>query len=435
MAPKLLHIPLLLLLGQYLVTPAHADEYLTTKQLLKENKPEQAYQRLTTKKSNHIGEPDYDLLLARAAIKAGHPHEAIFAYERVLINIPGHHQARAELAIAYYQINELEKSQQLFDKVLKSNPPDKVKKFINNYIERINAKISSRKHSFTGVLTLKQGWDSNINSATNESEIVLAIGTYQPTEGVDKQTSDSFTEVANRLHYNYNFNVNSRFFSSAGYSNRENNNKQFDTQTADIRVGYSHLTPIGRISIPLLYQTMWLDEKQLREVSTISTSLNRASGDSFSDYSLQYGEIRYPYQQALDVDFVAASFTLGFSDKASGFGQQYAIFYGDETPTNSLYEFNAREYWGMQLRLPVRLSNRHSLTPKVVYQVAEYHQRHPFFNDKRKDDFSYYEIAWRWHITRAWSLKTQASHTESNSTVALYTHTRTAIYTGINFNY
>ena len=436
MASKLYYIAMALILSQCLTVAAvQADEFLAVKNLLKENRPAQAYKILITKEYYHMGEPEYDLLLARTAIQAGHTHEAIFAYERVLINKPGHHLARVELAIAHYKINELENAQRYFNKALSNNPPDDIKKIILSYVDRINEKISTRKHSLSGILTIKEGWDSNINNATNESEVELTIGTYRPTEGVDRKTSDTYTEVSNSLNYNYNFNVNSKFFSAITYSNRENNNKRFDTQTASIKTGYTHNTALGKISIPVTYQTMWLDKKQLREVSNLSISLNRSDKNSFTDYSLQYGEIRYPGQAPLNVDMVAASFAFGFSDSSSGFNQQYALFYGDETPTNNLYEFNAREYWGMQVQLPMQLSNHHVITPKLVYQVAEYHQRHPFFKEKRKDHFVAYELAWNWYFDRSWSLKTQLGHTESSSTVSLYNHTKTVIFTGINFLY
>jgi len=435
MVPCFRYIPLLLLLGQYPVSPAQADDFEEARQLIKENKLEQAYQNLTTKEAYHIGEVEYDLLLARTALKTGHPHEAIFAYERVLINQPGHHLARVELAIAHYQINELENSRQLFDSALKANPPDNIRQTILKYIDRINEKIESRKHSLTGILALKLGRDSNINSATNATEVELTIGTYRPTDGVDKETADSYTELSNHLHYKYNFNINSKFFTSLGYANRDNNNKEFDTEIADVKAGYSHLTGIGRLSIPVSYQTMWLDEKQLREVTVIVPSLNRSDEDSYTDYSLQYGEIRYPDQPALDVDFVAASFAFGFADKSSGFSQQYALFYGDETALNSLYDFNARKYWGVQIRLPLRLTQRHMITPKVVYQEAVYQQQHPFFTAKRADDYTSYLLDWQWYISRRWSLTAQASYADSSSSVSLYTHTRTIFFTGISFNY
>ena len=435
MANKLLYFLNVSLLGLCLAMPVVADDFSAVKQLLNDHEPDKAYQLLIHKEAAHMGETQYDLLLARVALKAGHAHEAIFAYERVLINSPGNNLARVELAIAYFQINELEKSQQQFEAALKTHPPKKIEYNIHNYISLIREKIDSRKHRLSGKLSLKQGWDSNINSATDESEIELTVGTFEPTEGVDKETADTFTEVSSRLHYNYNFNINSRFYSSLSYTNRDNNNKQFDTQIADLKLGYSQMTAIGKISIPVSYQTMWLDETQLREVTTVSTNLNQSGSNYFLNYSLQSGEIRYPYQPALNVDFVAASVAFGFSDKASGFSHQYAIFHGDETASNSLYEFNAREYWGAQVRMPLRISNRHTVAPKVVYQQAEYNQQHPFFKEKRQDRYSYVEISWGWLLNRNWSLDTQIGRTNSNSSVPLYTYNRTSIYTGINYTY
>lgn len=435
MMPKSIYPCLIAHLWLYLISPAYADDFLQEKQLLKQNEPLEAYRILATKADDRIGEPEYDFLLARTALAAGLPNEAIFAYERVLMANPNNQLARVELAVAYYQVNELERSRQLFAQAQGAKPPDTLKETIDTYLLYIEEKISSRKHKFKGVLSLNQGWDSNINSATNESEIFLSIGTYRPSEGIDKETSDSYTEVINRLNYNYSFNINSEFFSSVGYSSRNNNHKPFDTQTADVKMGYSHTTGFGRVSVPLSYQTMWLDETQLREVASIATTLNRSWDGTFTEYSLQYGAIRYPYQQPLDVDYVAASIALGSNDNKSVFNQQVAVFYGHETPTNSLYEFNAREYMGMQIRLPMRIANTHTITPAMVYQVAEYKQQHPFFIEKRTDHYFSAEVSWHWYFSRQWSLTSQLSHTESDSSVSLYTYKRNVVSSGVNYIY
>ena len=435
MLPKSLYTCLISLFGLCLASQVLADDFQQVKQLLKQNNPQQAYQILNTKEESHIGEPEYDILLARSALAAGHPNEAIFAFERVLMTTPTNQIARVELAVAYYQINELERAKQLFAQAQGAKPPQPLKETIEQYLLRINEKIGSRRHKFNGELSLKQGWDNNINSATNAEEVDLIIGTYRPTAGVDKQTSDSFTEVINRLNYNYGFNINSEFFSSLGYSNRDNNSKQFDTQSADVKIGYSHTTEIGRISIPLTYQAMWLDEKQLRTVTTLATNLNRSGHGAFIEYGLQYGEIRYPYQHPLDVDFVAASIALGSNDNQSVFNPQWAVFYGDETATRDLYAYNAREYMGMQIRLPMRLAQTHYLTPSLVYQQADYKQQHPFFNDNRSDRYTSAELNWRWYFSRQWSVTGQLSHVDSHSTVALYTYKKDVYYAGINYLY
>lgn len=167
----------------------------------------------------------------------------------------------------------------------------------------------------------------------------------------------------------------------------------------------------------------------------IGAKLNRSGDDSFSDFTLQYGEIRYPYRTGLDMDYVSATVAMGTSDNKAVVNQQYAVFYGDETPTNSLYRYNAREYMGMQVRLPLRLVPRHYLTPTVVYQVAEYKQQHPFFIQKRTDHYASAELNWRWYFNRQWSLTSQLSHAKSDSTVALYTYSRNIIFTGFVYTY
>lgn len=432
MAQSTILILLVMLTGHFAST-AHADEFQTAINLIKENKHEQAYIHLTTEEAYHIGEPAYDILLARSALKTNRPHEAIFAYERVLISQPSNHPARLELAIAYFQINELESSKRLLLKTSKANPPDRIQNDIQQYLELIEQRLDARRHSLGFEVQLRQGYDSNINSATNESAIELKIGTYRPTEGVDKETSDTFTELVTRLNYNYNFNVNSHIYSNVAYTNKENNNEKFDTQTANVQLGYSHKTSIGRFSFPVSYQTVWLDEKQIREVSAISTNLNRHSDGSYTDYNLQYGQIRYPGQTPLDVDFNAVSFAFGFTNQSRRFSQQYAIFYGDETATNDIYRFNARTYQGLQIRFPWQISQKHMFTPKLVYQESEYKQKHAFFKNLREDEYSYYELNWQWFLTRRWSLNTQLSHTESESTVPIYTHDRNMIFMGIRY--
>ncbi len=429
------YIYLIFLLGAFLASPAYADEFSRAQKLLKENKPKQAYQFLLDEEGYHMGEPAYDLLLARTALASGYFHEAIFAFERVLIHEPNNLMARIEMAIAYFRINELDNAKRHLEIVLQVNPTGEIRHVLDDYLNRINEKIASRKHDFSGSHSFRQGWDSNINSATNESEVKLTIGTYRPTDGVDKETSDTFSESINRLNYNYHFNINADFFSSIGYSIRENNNKNFDSETADIKLGYQHNTSVGKISVPLSYQTMWLDNKQLRDVTSIGTSLNRSNKQYFTNYDIQYGEIRYPGQAPLNVDFYTLSFVIGTSNSTSKVNQQYAVFFGDETAGNELYKFNAREYWGLQVRLPVKLTPRHYVSPRVVYQQAEYKQRHPFFLEKREDDYITSAIDWDWYLSRNWLVTAQISHTENQSSVDLYNYARTTAFFGFTFRY
>lgn len=425
---------LILLIGTFLVNPVFADEFSRAKQLIKQNKSRQAYHLLVNDEGYHMGEPAYDLLLAQAALAAGLYHEAIFAYERVLIHTPNNLKARIEMAIAYYKINELENAQRHLNIILAAKPGAKLRETLDQYVALINDKIASRKNEFSGQHSFRQGWDSNINSATNESEIKLTIGNYRPTEGIDKETSDTYSELINRFNIQHHFNVNSSLYSNLGYSIRNNNSYEFDTEVIDVNIGYEHKTAIGKISIPLAYQALAMDGKQLRDVSSLEVTLNRSDKKSFANYSIQYGEIRYADQDALNVNHLVLSYFYS-TNHTTMINQQIALFYGDETELNSLYRFNARKYKGVQLRFPIRLSIYQSLTPRLVYQSADHKAQHPFFFKKRQDTHQAVSLDWNWRLGKSWQLIGQLSHSRNQSTVDLYNYTRNTLYGGITFIY
>ncbi|MDH5444636.1 MAG: tetratricopeptide repeat protein [Gammaproteobacteria bacterium] len=427
---------LIILTSLTLVYPAYGDEFSQARKLLKQNKTKQAYDFLVKEEGYHMGEPDFDLLLAQTALKARLWHEAIFAFERVLIHNPGNVRARVEMAIAYFQIKEYENAERHLDMVIKAKPSEEIRVVLEKYKEQINETMSARRHRFSGFHQFKQGWDSNINSATNESEIRLNIpgGSYRPVEGVSKQTDDTFSELVNRINYEYQLSVNSHFTNSLGYSIRENNNEKFDTQNADISIAYSRTTGFGKFSIPLSYQASWLDEKELRNIGSIGLSLNR-SGTVFTQYAIQYGEVRYPGQKALDVDQVVYSYVIGTNDNTSRINQLYALFYGDETERDSVYKFNAREYMGLQLKFPMRLTSQQYVTPRLVYQESRYKQQHPFFFQSREDKHSSFNLNWDWYLSQNLQLNGQVGHSVNNSTVDLYTYDRNTIFVGTTYKY
>lgn len=70
---------------------AQADATLDeARRLLDGKAAEQAYQLLAPLEDSRAGNPEYDYLLGVAALNAGRPKLAVFAFERVLSVQPGH---------------------------------------------------------------------------------------------------------------------------------------------------------------------------------------------------------------------------------------------------------------------------------------------------------------------------------------------------------
>ena len=96
---------------------------LTRLQELVESGNAAAYPLARTLSADYAGNPDFDYLYGRAALDSGHPNEAIFALQRVIINRPSDDRARLLLAQAYLRNGERVLARRELDIVLEHSPP------------------------------------------------------------------------------------------------------------------------------------------------------------------------------------------------------------------------------------------------------------------------------------------------------------------------
>jgi outer membrane protein len=167
---------ILLFAALYAATAAaSADETLDqARQLLSDRQAAAAYQLLAPLEDERAGTPDFDYLLGLAALDAGHAGEAVFALERVLAVDPNHTLARAEIARAYYALSELQTAKQEFENVMQAGDvPDSARATMDKYLSLIERAQSGRR--ITGFLTGGGGYDTNLNSGTDQSQVAIPL--------------------------------------------------------------------------------------------------------------------------------------------------------------------------------------------------------------------------------------------------------------------
>lgn len=431
--PKNIAVLLFFFISLSLSWNSRASDFNRLNDLLKQNNPKQGYRILSEEEDHHLGEVKYDLLLGRTALESGHAHEAIFAYERVLLNQPGNDTARFGLAVAYYRINENERAQQLFDEVLGHNPPQEIRLNIQQYLGLIESRQASLRHKLSGKLALRKGWDSNINSATNDTTFEL-LGQSYPLSEESRETEDTFSEIMARLNYSYTMNNNADLFSQVHLSKRDNLHNKYDTELGNLQVGGSLLTSFGRLRLPLTYQTIILDNQRLRTLSAIAVNLAGTDKKDFITTNLQYGQIRYPDQPALNVNQTSVALGYVTTNQTSSIRKLVSLYYGDESATSDQYRFNARKYYGVQGRLFIQPARQHLLEARLSVQNAKYKQKHPFFSQIRDDQLWSASVAWSWWLTRSWSLETRLETSKSDSGVNLYDFQRNMMSMGVNYH-
>lgn len=153
---------------------ASADDVLEqARQLAQSQQGRAAYALLAPLEDERAGDPAYDYLLGITALDSGEPGIAVFALERVLAVQPDNDLARAEIARAYFELSELENARAQLETVRDSDTvPPEARASMERYLSAIN-KAEGGGTSISGYLTLAGGYDSNINSATDQSQVVI----------------------------------------------------------------------------------------------------------------------------------------------------------------------------------------------------------------------------------------------------------------------
>lgn len=119
----------------------------------------------------------YDFLYGLSASRAGHPQQASFAFERVLMKQPRNPRVKVEYALTQYMLGSYAQAKQELDAVLRMNPPANVRHSIERLLSAIKAKQeqSGKKKYLTLFSRLGTGFDSNANSAPGSQIVNLPL--------------------------------------------------------------------------------------------------------------------------------------------------------------------------------------------------------------------------------------------------------------------
>ena len=170
---------MLLLLLALAPFAASADATLDdARRLIQAGEPQKAFEMLAPLEDERAGEPVYDYLLGLSALDAGQPSVAVFALERVVAVQPDNAPARAQLARAYFDLRDNQLAQQEFENVRKMASTDEVETTIAKYLDALELRFDSQRPAqWRGYVQGGVGYDSNANSAGNDSTVAIpALG-------------------------------------------------------------------------------------------------------------------------------------------------------------------------------------------------------------------------------------------------------------------
>ncbi len=204
--------------------------------LIANNQSIRAFSLLNPLAETNAGNPQFDYLLGLSALETGKTSIAIFALERSVAIHPNFGGAHFELGRAYYRAHELHQAKRQFEISQSLQPPRELQQFITVSLKKINAKLYEKPINFETYVTLKGGFDDNVNSATENESFLGLILTQE-----SKATPSEFMGLTMNNTATYSSNKRTDIYLSAAiFDNRYNRASFVNSSGAMSSIGMSY---------------------------------------------------------------------------------------------------------------------------------------------------------------------------------------------------
>ena len=417
-----------------------ATHTLTTldrgKQLLDQGKSRDAYELLQPLEVERGGEPAYDFLLALAALDIGQNTRAVFALERVLAIEPDNARARAELARAYLALGENRAAREEFEKVRQQNIPQGVSTTIDKLLAMIERAENRNRPSLKGFIELGVGGDSNVNSATESTTIIVpALGTATLNPDSVKN-GDGFATLAGGLAFRQPLGAGHALTAGVNATIRQNkHDDQFDTQSVDGSLGWQLTRNANTFNLALTASNFQRDGTALR--NTVGANAQwQHDYDAVRQVTLylQYMAIAYPDQEIRDADRVVlgAGYAQAIGPRTVAFG---SVYLGDESEKASNQPQLGHRLGGVRAGMQHRFNDQWSVLGNGAYELRKYGGDEPLFFEKRTDRQFEAGVSLNYQINKHWKVASRLAYVNTDSTIPVYTYDRKVLSLSVRLDF
>jgi len=369
------------------------------------------------------GTPEFDLLSGFSAYGDQKYQEAVFAFERVAIEVPNSYLANFYLAQTYQKLDNLPAAvsqlELLLKKPITSGQKDKANKLLSRINNTMLNKDKTWGHSITGMLA----YDNNINSGTSEDQIFIPnFGTIDLFDSSQK-TSDLTYSLNYRANYQHpisqNQSVNVNF--GANYVDYLEY-KEYQRLMTNFDVGYAQESKLGTISVSGFARPLWLDGTYYRaEIGASSNWKKGISQRSELMSSLSYSVISNDVNVALDLSRTRASFSYLFKSKQI---HTLMAHWQQDVSDDREYFYRDKDVIGLTYQLTWPITDSIISNNSIVVEQHMYQGVHPLFLQEQDETLSMFSSQLLFNTSDKLRLKLYLNVQDKNSNIKLYSYDR-----------
>ena len=421
---------LVILLGWGWASAAMAQDVVAQAEaLVRAGRYAEAFALLEPHEDKLAGDLKFDYLLARSALETGKASRASFIYERILAVEPNYVGVRLEMGRAYLALGDYARAKLEFETVLRfDNLPPGLREQAEIYGKSAETLIAGKSLTGYGYLEAAYGYDSNVQSATTDSQISVVNGGTLVLPPEAPWRGDQYKAVAGGGELIYG--LTERFGVYGGADVRARWYSDMDTSdnlTVEGRVGFAYNGAASNLRVGVAGGEYWLDNQKIRNSIGLITDYRYLVGKQDQITANVTGmRYRFPPEAFSLQDFDLYQGALGWlhsaADGKAAVG--FTVLGGKEDATKDRPDGD-KPFWGLRLVLQGVLLDSVSAFLVGGAQVGKYSLVNDLFGVRREDKLYDATAGLSWTFAKGWSLRPQVVYYKNDSNIPLYQYDRT----------
>lgn len=381
------------------------------------------------------GQDKFDFYYGLHALETGRVDEASFAFERLTLLYPSVLRYRLELARALFLNNNLDSAKNEFEAALSTRPPKNVQTNIRGFLARIKAAQRGAMHRFNGGLGFSAGYDSNINSATEEKGVTFPDLGFITLQDEARSLGSAFTSL--NTQFNYQFSPKNTHNLDVGFQSNHKRNSELSTYDLDVIngfAGYSWQPGRVRLQGGLNINTVMLDGEDYQQQTGVSgTALFTTLKKTSYGLNLNVASRESKNENLPDADVVLIALNMGWVKPTEL--NNVSLYSNNENVSDETLKHFGKTSFGASYNNRLLKSARFSRVMQLSLQSSSFQAETPVFNKKRSDTSIMASWGYEWKPWKYLSWHGEASLNHNASNLDLYTYYRAIISTGIKVSF
>lgn len=385
----------------------------------------------------HLEETEYNYLLGIALLDSGKPGAAVFALERVLSLNPQHGPARAELARALIALTEYDAARRELLQVKQAAMPADVAIKVDSLLAELDKAIANRAAAGHGAATFaaylegELGYDTNINTATNSSSVLIPLfGLPASLSGFARAQASWVTGI------NMGFAAQKRvsdevdvFGQADGRFRYHPNKEEFATTSLAVGGGARLTRGVDQFSVGVTHSVYYIGQYRNDEQYGVFGQWQRQLGrQDVAGVFGQYLRVNHPIATVLNTGLylVGATWTHAYFTNGDP-RMTLTAWAADDQERNVLDSTVGRTFYGLRAAGEYSLWENWKAFGSVTIQSSRYGGESPFFAVKRQDGRYDLNAGLAYKPEKMWTVTGQYSYLRNDSNIAVNDFSRQQI--------